>query len=42
MEQEWRGSEKATGEWARSEFKALFKTYPRIEDTYWETIVKLW
>ena len=35
-------SEKATGGWARSEFEDLFKTYPRIEDAYWETIVKLW
>ena len=42
MEREWRGSEKATGGWARSEFEDLFKTYPRIKDAYWETIVKLW
>ena len=42
LERERRGSEKATGRWARSEFKDLFKTYLRIEDAYWETIVKLW
>ena len=42
LERERRGSEKVTGGWARSEFEDLFKTYPRIEDAYWETIVKLW
>ena len=42
LQREWGGSEKATGGWARSEFEDLFKTYPRIKDTYWEMIVKLW
>ena len=42
LERERKGSEKATGEWARSEFEALFATYLRIKDAYWETIVKLW
>ena len=42
LEQEQEGFEKATDEWARSEFEALFRTYPKIKDAYWETIVKLW
>ena len=36
------GPTEEDGEWARSEFEEVFETYPRIQDAYWETIVKLW